>query len=414
MSQIVLHSDLNCFYAAVEMMLDPALKGKPVAVCGSTENRHGIVLAKSYEAKAKGVKTGQANWEARQACPGLICVPPQYDQYLKYSRLVRAIYARYADDIEPFGMDEAWIALRGCGSVRKGGLEVAEEIRQTVKEELGLTVSIGVSFSKIFAKLGSDMKKPDAITVLHEDNWREKVWPLPASELLYVGPATTKKLAQTNVRTIGELAQMDPENLRLRFGKNGVALWAFANGLDNARVSPSDYEAPIKSVGHGTTCVVDLDNEYAVWLVLYELAQDVGHRLRDSGLAARGVQLTVKDKDLGWRQYQLPLSFPTQSPLEMAQAAFALFRARYDWMKPVRALTVRGINLVPEKRPVQLDMFNDVAKREKRKALDDAIDEIRRRFGYRAICPASLLGDLRMAQDKCETVTMPGLMYMTR
>ena len=293
MSQIVLHSDLNCFYAAVEMMLDPKLRGKAVAVCGSTENRHGIVLAKSYPAKAKGVKTGQANWEAREACPGLICVPPQYDQYLKYSRLVRSIYARYADDIEPFGMDEAWLLVRGCGSVRKGGLEVAEEIRQTVKEELGLTVSIGVSFSKIFAKLGSDMKKPDAITVLHEDNWREKVWPLPVSELLYVGPATTKKLAQTNVRTIGELAQMDPENLRARFGKNGVMLWAFANGLDNAKVSPTDFVPPIKSVGHGTTCVVDLESEYAVWLVLYELAQDVGHRLRESELAARGVQLTV-------------------------------------------------------------------------------------------------------------------------
>ena len=412
MCAIILHSDLNCFYAGVEMMLDPALKGKAVAVCGSTENRHGIVLAKSYPAKAKGVKTGQANWEARQACPGLICVPPQYDQYLKYSRLVRAIYARYADDIEPFGMDEAWIALRGCGSVRKGGQEVAEEIRQTVKEELGLTVSIGVSFSKIFSKLGSDMKKPDAITVLHEDNWREKVWPLPVSELLYVGPATTKKLAQTSVRTIGELAQMDPENLRARFGKNGVMLWVFANGLDNARVCPSDFVAPIKSVGHGTTCVVDLDNEYMVWLVLYELAQDVGHRLRKGELAARGVQLTVKDKDFGWQQFQLPLDFPTQSPLEMAQAAFALFRARYNWMKPVRALTVRGINLVPENRPVQLDMFDDVAKREKRKALDDAIDEIRCRFGYRAICPASLLGDLKMAQDKCETVTMPGLMYI--
>ena len=409
--RVILHSDLNAFYASVEMMLDPKLRGKAVAVCGSTENRHGIVLAKSYPAKAKGVKTGQANWEARQACPGLICVSPQYDQYLKYSRLVRSIYARYADDIEPFGMDEAWISVRGCGSVRKGGLEVAEEIRQTVKEELGLSVSIGVSFSKIFAKLGSDMKKPDAITVLHEDNWKEKVWPLPVSELLFVGPATTRKLAQWSVHTIGQLAQVDPESLRYRFGKNGVMLWAFANGLDNARVSPSDFMAPIKSVGHGTTCVVDLDNEYAVWLVMYELAQDVGHRLRQSELAARGVQLTVKDKDFGWQQYQLPLGFPTQSPLEMAQAAFALFRARYNWIKPVRALTVRGINLVPEKGPVQLDMFNDVAKREKRKALDDAIDEIRRRFGYRAICPASLLGDLKMAQDKCETVTMPGLMY---
>ena len=214
------------------------------------------------------------------------------------------------------------------------------------------------------------------------------------------------------IGTIGDIARCTPEYLHTLLGKLGYMFYVFANGLDNAKVSPTDFVPPIKSVGHGTTCVVDLDNEYAVWLVLYELAQDVGHRLRESELAARGVQLTVKDKDFGWQQFQLPLSFPTQSPLEMAQAAFALFRARYNWLKPVRALTVRGINLVPEKRPVQLDMFDDVEKRERRKALDDAIDEIRRRFGYRAICPASLLGDLRMAQDKCETVTMPGLMYM--
>lgn len=393
-------------------MLDPSLKGKAVAVCGSTENRHGIVLAKSYEAKAKGVKTGQANWEAQQACPGLICVPPQYDQYLKYSRIVRSIYARYANDIEPFGMDEAWISIHGCGSVRKDGLEIAEEIRQTVKEETGLTVSIGVSFSKIFAKLGSDMKKPDAITVLDEENWREKVWPLPASELLYVGPATTKKLARLNVHTIGELARCEPEALRAKFGKNGVMLWVFANGLDNAKVSPRNYVPPIKSVGHGTTCVIDLESEYTVWLVLYELAQDVGHRLRESELAARGVQITVKDKDLAWRQYQLPIRLPTQSPLEIAQAGFALFRSHYDWFKPVRALTIRGINLVPEKQPVQLDMFCDTLRREKRNTLDDAVDEIRQRFGYRSICAASLMGDLNMAQDKCETVTMPSLMYM--
>ena len=191
---VILHADLDCFYASVEVMLNPKLKGKAMAVCGSTEDRHGIVLAKSYEAKAKGVKTAMANWEAKRACPGLICVPSQYDQYLKYSRLVRSIYLRYANDIEPFGMDENWIALNGCGSVRSGGFEVAEEIRQTIKDELGLTVSIGVSFSKIFAKLGSDMNKPNGVTVLDEENWREKIWPLPVSELLYVGPATTKKL----------------------------------------------------------------------------------------------------------------------------------------------------------------------------------------------------------------------------
>ena len=280
-----------------------------------------------------------------------------------------------------------------------------------MREEIGLTVSIGVSFSKIFAKLGSDMKKPDAVTVISRENYREKVWSLPVSELLYVGPATTRKLMNLNVNTIGDLANMDPELLRNKLGKNGIMLWRFANGANHSAVMPSDFVAPIKSVGHGTTCVCDLDSDYPVWQVLYELAQDVGHRLRKHELAANGVQITVKDNDLDYRQYQVPLPFPTQSPLEIAQTGFELFRHRYPWHKPVRALTIRGINLTPENQPVQLDLFCDAERRERRKALDDCVDDIRRRFGSRAIYAASLMGDLKMAQDKCETVMMPGLMY---
>lgn len=280
-----------------------------------------------------------------------------------------------------------------------------------MRDEIGLTVSIGVSFSKIFAKLGSDMKKPDAVTVISRENYRDKVWTLPVSELLYVGPATTRKLMNLNVNTIGDLANMDPELLRNKLGKNGIMLWRFANGADHSAVMPADFVAPIKSVGHGTTCVCDLDSDYPVWQVLYELAQDVGHRLRKHELAANGVQITVKDNDLDYRQYQVPLPFPTQSPLEIAQTGFELFRHRYPWHKPVRALTIRGINLTPENQPVQLDLFCDAERRERRKALDDCVDDIRRRFGNRAIYAASLMGDLKMAQDKCETVMMPGLMY---
>ncbi|MGN1249024.1 MAG: DNA polymerase IV, partial [Candidatus Spyradocola sp.] len=299
----------------------------------------------------------------------------------------------------------------GREDVETTGLRVAEEIRRRVREELGLTVSIGVSFSKIFAKLGSDMKKPDAVTVISPGNYREKVWPLPVSELLYVGPATTKKLMNMNILTIGDLARCEPELLRAHLGKNGVMLWRFANGTECAPVMPADFVPPIKSVGHGTTCVCDLDAEYPVWRVLYALAQDVGHRLRQSELSARGVQITVKDKDLAYRQYQTPLPYPTQSPLELAQTGFALFRQSYDWEKPIRALTIRAINLISEHQPVQLDLFDDVQRRDRRKALDDCVDDIRRRFGNGAICAASLLGDLKMAQDRCETVMMPGVMY---
>lgn len=410
-SAVILHSDLNSYYVSVEMMLDPSLRGKAVAVCGSAEDRHGIVLAKSELAKKAGVKTGQANWEAQRDCPGLICVPPQYDQYLKYSRVVRAIYARYSDEVEPFGMDECWVDVSAIAPNISAGCEIAEEIRQTVKEETGLTVSIGVSFNKVFAKLGSDMKKPDAVTVLDRDNWQERIWPLPASELLNVGVKTSEKLEKINVRTIGELAHIDPRFMYSRLGKHGTEIWRFANGLDVSRISPSNFEPAIQSVGHGTTCVADLDTAYAVWLVLYELAQDVGHRLRVNELAARGVKVAVKDRDRHSRSYQMLLPAPTQSPLEIAQAGFALFRENYLWLKPVRALTICGIELVAENQPVQLDMFCDAVLHERRKTLDGAVDEIRRRFGDRSICAASLMGDLKMAQDKCETVTMPRSIY---
>ena len=411
MGRVILHSDLNCFYASAEINENPDLRGKKVAVCGSTENRHGIVLTASYPAKRAGVKTGMANWEAEQACPGLIMVPPHYDLYLKYSRLVRRIYRRYCNDIEPFGMDENWLSIEGISDPATDGLEIAEEIRQAVKDEIGLTVSIGVSFNKIFAKLGSDMKKPDAVTVITKQNFREKVWPLPASDLLYVGRATTRKLAKFNVRTIGELARCTPDMMHHSFGKNGLMLWAFANGLDASPVMPADYSVPVKSVGHGTTCVRDLDNNYEVWQVMYELAQDVGHRLRAYGLMANGVQITIRDKDLGWVQFQCPMRYATQSPLEIAQAAFALFLEKWWWPKPVRALTVRGIKMSSASAPVQVDMFNDYQRREKQRSLDDAIDEIRRRWGYTAIRPASLMGHMLLATDKCETVPMPGLMY---
>ena len=411
MGRVILHSDLNCFYASAEINENPALRGKKVAVCGSTENRHGIVLTASYPAKRAGVRTGMANWEAEQACPGLIMVPPHYDLYLKYSRLVRRIYRRYCNDIEPFGMDENWLSIDGISNPATDGLEIAEEIRQAVKDEIGLTVSIGVSFNKIFAKLGSDMKKPDAVTVITKENFRDKVWPLPASDLLYVGRATTRKLAKYNVHTIGELAMCTPDMMHSSFGKNGLMLWAFANGLDCSPVMPADYTVPVKSVGHGTTCVRDLESNYEVWQVMYELAQDVGHRLREYRLMANGVQITVRDTDLGWQQFQCPLRYSTQSPLEIAQAAFALFVEKYWWPKPVRALTVRGIKMSDANAPVQVDMFNDYQRREKQRSLDDAIDEIRRRWGYTAIRPASLMGHMLLATDKCETVPLPGLMY---
>ena len=411
MKRTILHSDLNAFYASVEMMLDPRLRGKAVAVCGSTEERHGIVLAKSELAKKAGVKTGMVNWEARQKCPGLIMVPPQYEEYLKVSQLVRAIYGRYTDQVEPFGMDEAWCDVSGSACMGSG-VDIAEEIRQAVKEELGLTVSIGVSFNKIFAKLGSDMKKPDAITVITEENFREKVWPLPASDMIYVGRSTSRKLANLAIYTIGDIANTPPDVLKHLLGINGLALLQFASGRDTSRVMHRDFESPVKSVGHGITCNRDVETENEAWLVLLALSQDIGHRLRIHSLSAGGVQLTIKDNELNYRQCQAPLRLPTQSPLEIAQEARRLLHGNYSWNKPVRALTVRGINLASQKEPLQWDFFNDAARHEKRQIADDTVDMLRGRFGMNCVIPSSLVKHTLTAKsDPHDLVRMPGMMY---
>ena len=406
----ILHSDMNCFYASVEMMLDPSLRGKAVAVCGSTENRHGIVLAKSELAKKAGVRTGMVNWEARQRCPDLIMVKPQYEQYLKYSELARNIYQRYTDQVEPYGMDECWLDVGGSRSVCGSGMDIAESIRKTVKEELGLTVSIGVSFNKMFAKLGSDMKKPDAITEIRKAEFKEKIWPLPASDLLFVGRATTAKLEQYGITTIGGIANADPPFLKRLLGVNGLGLWRSAAGLDDSPVMHKDFVSPIKSVGHGITCTADLENEDEVWKVMLELSQDIGHRLRIHKLKASGVQISIRSNDLGFRQYQAPRTLATQSPSVIAHKAIQIFRDNYRWIMPVRAVTVRAINLRPKNEPEQIDLFTDMRQLERLDRLDDCIEDIRRRFGKRAVFQACLLGDLKMPFDNRDKVVMPGVM----
>lgn len=410
-NRAILHSDLNCFYASVETMLDPRLRDKAVAVCGSTEDRHGIVLAKSELAKKAGVKTGMVNWEARQRCRDLIIVPPQYDQYLKYSKLTQAIYQRYTDMMEPFGMDECWLDVTGSRYVCGDARTIAENIRRSVKDELGLTVSIGVSFNKVFAKLGSDMKKPDAITEIAPESYKEKIWPLPCSDMIYCGPATTKKLARCGIYTIGNVAACDPVFLKNLLGVNGLALWSYANGRDTSRVMHKDFVSPIKSVGHGITCVSDLENEEEVWKVILELSQDIGHRLRLHGLATRTVQIAVRGNDLYGSQFQCKLPVKTQLPSEIAAAAFRCFKERYSWSTKVRAITVRAIELSPKDSVEQLDLFEDCSKRIAKEKVQDAVEEIRGRFGKGAITYACLMGDLKMPTDGRDKVRMPGIMY---
>lgn len=410
-TKTILHSDLNSFYASVEILLNPELRGKAVAVCGSTENRHGIVLAKSEPAKKAGVKTGMVNHEAQRLCPGLILVPPHFDQYLKYSAMVREIYEDFTDNVEPFGMDECWLQVLNRKSLASGGLEIAEQVRTAVRDATGLTVSVGVSFNKVFAKLGSDMKKPDAVTVITEEDFRDKVWLLPVNDLLFAGRATTRKLNFYGIYTIGQLASAEPAFLQRLLGVNGLTLWSYANGLDTARVMPKDFVSTAKSVGHGITCKADLSSEEEVWLVMLNLCQDIGHRLRQHRLSATGVQIGIKDNTLQIRQYQAPLPYATQSPTDISFAARELFDLRHRWTNDIRAVCVRAIDLVPQDTPFQTDFFTDVKKIEKRERLDEAVEKIRNRYGSDAVAPASLMLCTKLPDIANINPVMPGLPY---
>lgn len=293
MNRTILHSDCNCFYASVELLHHPELRGKPVAVGGDPEARHGIVLTADYTVKRYGVKTGMALWQAKQVCPDITFLPPRMDLYLRFSRMAQEIYADYTDKREPYGIDESWLDVTDSATLKGDGFHIAQEISSRMKKELGITVSVGVSFNKIFAKLGSDYKKPDAITTMYEDEFQRKAWCLPVSDLLYVGNATNKKLYSMGIRTIGDLAESDETLLVRKLGKMGSILWAFANGYDESPVKLENTSAPVKSVGNSTTTPKDMETDEDVKIVLYILAESVAARLRENGFRCRTVEIRI-------------------------------------------------------------------------------------------------------------------------
>lgn len=409
--RVILHADMNNFYAAVECMLNPSLKGHPVAVGGDVENRHGIILAKNYEAKKFGIQTGEALWQAKQKCPKLIIVPPHYEEYLKYSRLAHSIYAEYTDLIEPYGMDEVWMDVTGSAKVFGNGEQIANQLRKRIKYELGLTISVGVSFCKVFAKLGSDLKKPDAVTVIPKDNFREIIWDLPASDMIGVGRATEKLLSSYGIHTIGELANAYPDLIQRKLGKNGMVLFAFANGEDRSKVAPQDYEPPMKSIGHGITTMQDLENNAEVWNIMLALTQDIGHKLREYNKNAAGVAIHIRDNQLHVKQWQCQLPVRTHSAAVIAKEAYRLFERSYVWDYPIRSVTVRAINLCSQDLPEQLGFFSDAATVERKEKLETVIDDIRRRFGKYSIQPACLCQDIKMPTDREVELRMPTGMF---
>ena len=389
MDRSILHCDMNNFYASVERLFDPALKGVPVAVCGDEEMRHGIVLAKSEEAKRCGVKTGDAIWEAKQKCPEIRIVPPRFDRYVTYSRYAREIYLEYTDLVESFGLDECWLDVTASRLAFGDGVSIATEIRNRIRTELGLTISAGISFNKIFAKLGSDLKKPDAQTYIPRDRFREQIWGLPVESILGVGPKAAFTLHRFGFHTLGRLAEADDSFLRLQFGKMGAVLKSYARGEDTGPVLPYDYEPPMKSISHGLTVARDLEQAEEVWTLILALSQEIGEKLRFHKKRAMGVSLVCKDRNFFTKSVQKRLLLPTDCTMTIAREAFALFRERFAFREPLRSVTVRAIDLVREEAQ-QLSLLTE---REDVRAerLDLVTDAIRARFGKNALTPARLL-----------------------
>lgn len=409
MNRVILHVDMNNCFASIELIDHPEWRGKPLAVCGSQEDRHGIVLAKSNEAKRLGIKTGEAIWEARQKCPDLLIVPPHYEKYLHYSRLARAMYAEYTPQVEPFGLDECWLDVSGCEKLSGTGEVLAETLRERMKRELKLTVSVGVSFNKIFAKLGSDLKKPDAVTVISKENFKEVVWPLPVQKLMGIGRATRKKLNRRGIFTLGELAVAKREYLQTWLGINGVKLWYAVNGMDQSQVMFSGDEVPILSIGNGITCRADLVSEQEVARVLLDLSVQVSSRLRKHELMALGVELSVRTDELEWSQYQMPLPFPTQAAKTLCCYAEKLFRERYREGKHVRSLTVRGIRLIEESSYRQLSFLKDSLLHERAERVDRAMYRLRERFGKNCVLFACQKLDLKLPGQRSDVITLPNV-----
>ena len=393
MDRVIIHSDANCFYASVEMLYHPEFAGKPLAVGGDPEARHGIVLTANYIAKKHGVKTGMALWRARQACPDVIFVPPRMDLYLKFSSMLREIYGEYTDKIEPYGCDEAWLDVSDSISLKGDGRKIADEISARVKKELGITVSEGISWNKIYAKLGSDYKKPDAITEFNRENYKSLIWKLPASDLLYVGRSTNRTLSKYGIHTIGDLACTDPDFLLKTLGKMGLVIHSFANGWDESPVATEGYSAPIKSIGNSTTTPRDLENDLDVQIIFMALAESVSTRLRKHGFKCNTVAISIRDNSLYHFSRQMHLREPTDITDEIMNAAMELFRNNYDWSHPIRSLGVRGADLVTADIPVQMSLFMNEEKRAKQEKMDKAVDEIRRRFGYFSIQRAFMYQD---------------------
>lgn len=392
--RVILHCDMNSFFASVELLDHPELKDVPVAVCGDPEGRHGIILAKNDLAKKYGVITAETVWQAKKKCPSLYFLPPHHDKYTHYFKLINEIYGRFTDQVEPFSVDESWLDVTGSQKLFGDGKTIADTIRETVKNELGLTLSAGVSFNKFFAKMGSEYKKPNATTVITRDNFKELLWPLPISEMFMVGFATADALMNKGINKIGDLANTDRDMLERLLGKQGPVLQDYANGLDDSPVLKSDAKHKIKSVGHGSTFRRNLIGENDIVTALTALSDVVAGRLRSYGLKACGVKIDIRDPDFHDISRQKQFGFATDLATYLREGALDLLHESWNISKPIRLITLTAINLVEEDYEEQISFFDPPKEsKEKDESIEKAMDNIREKFGSKSIAFGQLINN---------------------
>lgn len=406
MKRAILHCDLNSFYASVELLAHPELRETPVAVCGDPASRKGIILAKNEPAKRFGVRTAETIWQARQKCPELVLLPPHHDKYREYSRLVNAIYGQYTDLVEPFGIDESWLDITGSMHLFGGDpAAIADGIRMRIKGELGLTLSVGVSFNKVFAKLGSDYRKPDATTVISPGSWKQIVWPLPLGSLLYAGPAAQRALAQYGIRTIGQLAAADPVLPERLLGKLGYQLWSYANGLDEEPVRPQSQHEPVKSVGNSFTFRENLTTREQVRHGTALLCDSVAARLREQSLYCSALQIGLRDPAFRNISRQKHLPHSTHLMRELHKAAMELIDEIWQPPSPVRLISVTALHLTQQQETFeQVDLLapDQPVRDDRQERLERAVDAIRKKYGGQAIAfgDASIRTEEQLDQEE--------------
>jgi len=385
MDRTILHCDCNSYFASVECIDRPELKTVPMAVCGDPESRHGIILAKNELAKRYGIKTAETIWQAKKKCPNLTLVTPHHHLYSEYSDLINHIYEEYTDLVEPFSIDESWLDVTGTLHKFGTGPEIADELRRRIREEIGITISVGVSFNKVFAKLGSDYKKPDATTIITRENFQSILWPLPVTDMLFVGHASADRLTSVGIDTIGAIAKAGREQMVTLLGRSGETIWDYAMGHDGSPVkSRYDIEQP-KSIGNSITFPHDLQGRQEICAGLLALCDQVGSRLRKHGLYCATVQIQIKDPYLRTISRQQKLAAPTNVTKVIYDAAVAIAEKSWTMSAPVRLLSVTGTNLT-DRCAEQMTLIGDTTEKKLKGAkLDRAMDSIRSRYGKDSI-----------------------------